>query len=275
MNKIIAPFLALFVIGLMAVGCAPADAQQTRTLHDDEWCDRDNWEHDNDGERYCEVREITLSASRDLITVDGRQNGGIKVEGWNRKEILVRAKVTTHARTEAAAERLAEDVEIHTDRTIYADVPETQRKEWASVSYRLMVPRRSNLSLETYNGGISIENVEGEMDFEALNGGLNLIDLAGDVHGGTTNGGVTVELTGSAWKGDGLNVETTNGGVKIYVPDDYSADLETRTVNGRVDVDFPVMVQGRIDRRISTKLGKGGKMIRVITTNGGVKVRRG
>ena len=274
MRKSIALFLTLFVIGLTTLGCAPADAQQTRTLHDDEWCDYDKWERDSDSERYCEVREITLSDSRDLIAVDGRRNGGIKVEGWNRDEILVRAKVTAHARTESAAERLAEDVEIHTDGTIYADVPETRRKEWTSVSYQLMVPRRSNLSLETFNGGISIESVEGDMEFEALNGGLNLIDLAGDVRGETTNGGVTVELTGSEWDGDGLDVETTNGGVKIYVPDDYSADLETRTVNGRVEVDFPVMVRGRIDRRISTRLGDGGQLIRVVTTNGGVKVRR-
>ncbi len=93
MRKSIALFLTLFVIGLTTVGCAPADAQQTRTLHDDQWCDHDNWEHDNNGERYCEVREITLAAGRDLIAVDGRRNGGIKVEGWNRKEILVRAKV--------------------------------------------------------------------------------------------------------------------------------------------------------------------------------------
>lgn len=276
MRKSIVLLLALFTVGLTTVGCGPADAQQTRTLHDDAWCDRDHWEHDNDGERYCEVREITLPAGRDLIAVDGRQNGGIKVEGWNRNEILIRAKVTAHARTEAAAERLADDVEISTDRTIHADVPETRRrKEWTSVSYEVMVPRRSNLSLETYNGGISIENVHGDVNFDALNGGVSLVDLAGDVRGETTNGGVTVELTGSAWEGDGLDVETTNGGVKIYVPDDYSAYLETRTVNGRVEVDFPVMVQGRIDRRISTKLGDGGQTIRVITTNGGVSVRRG
>ena len=275
MRKRIALFLTLFVVGLTTLGCAPADAQQTRTLHDDEWCDYDNWERDSDGERYCEVREITLTAGRDLISVDGRQNGGIKVEGWNRNEIRVRARVTAHARTESAAERLAEEVEIHTSGTIYADVPETRRKEWTSVSYRLMVPRRSNLSLETFNGGISIESVEGNMDFEALNGGVALVDLAGDVRGETTNGGVTVELTGDEWDGDGLDVETTNGGVKIYVPDDYSADLETSTVNGKVEVDFPVTVRGRIDSRIATKLGDGGKTIHVKTTNGGVKVRRG
>jgi hypothetical protein len=55
----------------------------------------------------------------------------------------------------------------------------------------------------------------------------------------------------------------------------YSAHLETGTVNGGVDIDFPVMVQGKIGRRITTDLGKGGPTIRVITTNGGVDVRRG
>ncbi len=34
------------------------------------------------------------------------------------------------------------------------------------------------------------------------------------------------------------------------------------------------MVQGRIDRVIRTRLGDGGPRIRVMTTNGGVVVRR-
>lgn len=273
MKKLTYLLLTLFVAGLAVAGTTYA--QQTKTIDDDEWCDRHGWQGDSDRERFCEVREITLRAGRDLIAVDGRQNGGIKIEGWSRNEILVRAKVTAHARTESAAERLAEETEIRTARTILADVPDTGRKEWVSVSYQLFVPRRSNLSLETHNGGISIENVAGDLSFDALNGGVHLADLAGDVRGQTTNGGVNVELSGDAWEGDGLDVRTTNGGVKIYVPDDYSADLETSTVNGKVEVDFPVTVRGRIDSRISTTLGNGGKTIRVKTTNGSVKVRRG
>ena len=269
MKKVFFLLLTLFVAGLAGT----AYAQQMRTLHDDEWCDK-SWGYDNDGERYCEVREITLPAGRDLIAVDGRQNGGIKVKGWSRNEILVRTKVTTHARTENDAEDIAAEVEIRTNRTIRADLPDMGRREWASVSYEIFVPRRSNLSLETHNGGISIENVDGDLDFDALNGGVTLSDLAGDVRGETTNGGVTVELTGDEWDGDGMDVRTTNGGVKIYVPDDYSAELETSTVNGKVEVDFPVTVRGRIDSRIATKLGNGGKTIHVKTTNGSVKVRR-
>jgi DUF4097 and DUF4098 domain-containing protein YvlB len=90
----------------------------------------------------------------------------------------------------------------------------------------------------------------------------------------TTNGGVHVELDGSRWDGDRLDVRTTNGGVDLRVPRDYSADLETGTVNGGLDVEFPIRVRGRISRRIHTTLGDGGPPIRVVTTNGGVRIRR-
>jgi hypothetical protein len=39
-------------------------------------------------------------------------------------------------------------------------------------------------------------------------------------------------------------------------------------------MDFPVTVQGRIDKRLDVTLGQGGPTIRVVTTNGGVIVGR-
>ena len=56
------------------------------------------------------------------------------------------------------------------------------------------------------------------------------------------------------------------------MPEDYSARLETSTVNGRVNIDFPVLVQGKIGRDISTTLGSGGALVRAATTNGGVRI---
>jgi DUF4097 and DUF4098 domain-containing protein YvlB len=93
------------------------------------------------------------------------------------------------------------------------------------------------------------------------------------VHGETTNGGVNVELSGDRWDGEELNVRTTNGGVNVSLPDNYSAHLETGTVNGNISVDFPITVQGRITRELSVNLGSGGPTIRAMTTNGGVRVR--
>lgn len=40
-------------------------------------------------------------------------------------------------------------------------------------------------------------------------------------------------------------------------------------------IGFPITVQGRLDRRIETDIGKGGPTVRVITTNGPVVIRRG
>jgi DUF4097 and DUF4098 domain-containing protein YvlB len=95
------------------------------------------------------------------------------------------------------------------------------------------------------------------------------------VRGRTTNGGVEVRLDGDTWDGEGLDLETTNGGIRLRVPEDYSARLETRTVNGSVDIDFPVTVQGNIGRSISATLGNGGALVRAVTTNGQVRVSRG
>jgi DUF4097 and DUF4098 domain-containing protein YvlB len=137
-----------------------------------------------------------------------------------------------------------------------------------------MVPRKSNLDLETLNGGIRIEDVAGEIRAEATNGGLKLAQLAGDVDVHTTNGGLTVELSGKKWDGDGLDASTTNGGVKVWIPEDYNADLETGTVNGSVNFDFPITVQGKISKRIKATLGDGGPKIRITTTNGGVRLKK-
>ncbi len=262
---------ALVVAGLGSAGNAAA---QTRVVEDDDWCYR--YRNSNrDHERFCEVREMTLAADRSVIAVDGRANGGIKVEGWDRNEILLRAKVQGHADSESDARSLVEEVEISTGSTITADGPRTGRHESWSVIYELMVPRESNLELETVNGGISIAEVSGEIEFRATNGGISLDGLGGDVRGRTTNGGLHIELTGDAWDGRGLDVQTTNGGISVRVPDDYSAILESGTVNGSFRIDFPITVQGRLDRRrITAELGDGGRTIRVVTTNGGVEIRR-
>jgi DUF4097 and DUF4098 domain-containing protein YvlB len=143
-----------------------------------------------------------------------------------------------------------------------------------SVSYEIFVPRHTDLSLEASNGGIAIADVNGRMEFTALNGGVVLKRVAGDVHGSTTNGGLMIELSGDRWDGETLDVKTTNGGIVLAVPDNYSAHLETSTVNGNLSIDFPVTVQGRITRELAVNLGAGGPTVRAVTTNGGIKIKR-
>lgn len=254
---------ALGGIALLIALPAPTIAQ------DQSWCD----DNDRERRRACEVREFALPANGSL-SVDARPNGGIEVMAWNRNEVRVLAKVTARADDRADAQDIVDDVDISTRGTIEADGPRTRRGESWWVSYRIQVPADYDLDLESTNGGIHVEGVNGRLVLETTNGGIDLVEVAGDVRARTTNGGLDVALTGSRWQGAGLDAQTTNGGITLSIPEGYSADLETGTRNGGFDIEFPITVSGRIGRTLSTSLGSGGPPIRVTTTNGGVRVRR-
>jgi DUF4097 and DUF4098 domain-containing protein YvlB len=246
---------------------APAAAQPDDPCRDHGW--------DDNRYRTCEVRDYTLPAGP--LTVDAGRNGGIRIEGWDRQEIAIQAIVTTSAQREDDAKRLASDVQVQTGSgKVMSTGPSTANRESWSVSYRISVPRNNDLELNANNGGISISNVMGTIRFDTTNGGVRLSDVGGDVRGGTRNGGLTVALGGRQWDGAGLDVETRNGGVNLSIPDGYSADLTTRTVNGGFRSEYPLTIQGELSPRrgIATTLGAGGAPVSVRTTNGGIRINR-
>lgn len=264
------PFAVALLLTSSALAAQGSDRSQ-RFLRD---CD-DNYGGGDDRERHCEVRDVTLGVPASGLSVDGRENGGVSFIGWDKNQVLVRALIQTWGDDRQEAESLAKSVQILTDGDrIRAEGPSYRRHSSWSVSYEVYVPRKTNLDAETHNGGISADSVEGRLDFHALNGGISLREVAGDVRAETTNGGVHASLSGTTWRGRGLDLETTNGGVTLDIPRGFNAQLETGTVNGGMDIDFPITVQGTLGRRIHTTLGSGGPLVRATTTNGGVRIRQ-
>ena len=259
----VATVLALATVGVVGQDKDSLNCKKNRNWHSDRLVGN------------CEIREQTLAPNGGVIAIDGRQNGGVAVKGWDQGQILIRAQIQTGAPNAGEAAQLARQINIETSgNKIHAIGPDNQRDYHWSVNFEVFVPRRSDLSLETHNGGISISEVNGRINFSALNGGVSLKRVGGSVHGSTTNGGLDVELAGDRWDGETLDVKTTNGGVSMSVPENYSAYLQTGTVNGGISVDFPVTVQGRINKELAVNLGSGGPTVRAMTTNGGVRIRR-
>jgi DUF4097 and DUF4098 domain-containing protein YvlB len=224
----------------------------------------------NRNDSACEMREQTIGYGGRL-TVDGDKNGGVSVKGWDNSSVLVRSRV------EGRGVDLSQIQVNWSGGQVKASGPAmTDHVNW-SVSYEVFVPRNADLSLKTVNGGISIANVRGNIDFHAVNGGVSLSNLAGDVEGKTQNGGLNVKLAGTRWDGAKLDVRTTNGGVNISMPQNYSAHFETATVNGHVNANFDMTVHGNIseaNKHLSMDIGAGGPTIHVETTNGGVNVKK-
>lgn len=223
---------------------------------------------------YCEVREFTLDA-RPSLAVNAAPNGGIRVTGSDETAIRVRATVRARARSEAEAQQLASQVQIRTaEGEVRATGPQTRGddRQW-SVSYQVFTPRRIDLELQSVNGGVNVEDVQGRLAVSTVNGGITLDEVAGDVRGSTTNGGISVRLAGDRWAGEGLDLRTTNGGITLRVPSRYSAHLVARTVNGGLSTDLPLTVRGRVGKQVEGDIGGGGAPVRLATTNGGIRIR--
>jgi len=229
----------------------------------------------SDRPSHCEIRELSVPMVGNALSVDATPNGGISVRGWDRADIQVRARVTANAETQQEADALAADVRVLTDGgRIRSEGRASDGRGGWSVSFEVMAPAQHGLTLRTKNGGITVKGVHADIDMETANGGITLSDVNGEVRGRTTNGGVQIDLSGDAWVGQGLDVQTHNGGIRLSVPDGYSARLEAGTSNGGVRCDFPVTVQGTIDRDLSVDLGRGGVPLKIRTVNGGVSIVR-
>jgi len=229
----------------------------------------------------CEVRESNLGPSGRLDIEPGH-NGGITVKGWAQNSVLVRARLEAWAENDTEARNIASQIRVEAaGGQIRATGPDfdgflrsDRYRSW-TVSFEIFTPWNTDLTMGSHNGGITISDIRGRIDFQSHNGGVRLARVGGDVKGETHNGEINAELNGNTWEGRQLELSTHNGGVTLLLPASYSASLETDSNRGRLDSDFPVTVRGRLDEKnLNFNIGSGGPLIKVSTHNGGIRLRK-
>jgi len=265
-----------FFLTLLATAALAQTAAAQRSS--DDWLENCRRNRGQQRAVFCEVRETRIPA-RGSLHVDARQNGGVIVRAHEGRDVIVRARVQAQGRTDHAARALAEGIRVRTDGTIRADGPSTSgRGEGWAVGYEILVPARTDLDVETHNGPISVDRVSGDIELSAHNGPITLRELSGQVRARAHNGPITVRLAGRRWSGQGLDAATVNGPVTVEMPRGYAAHLETSTVHGPIRVPGairPARQEGRRPRTggsVNADLNGGGPTIRVVTTNGPVRV---
>jgi hypothetical protein len=266
--------LGVLIAGLSIMGSvATVWAQDQEDLRWRDHCrDRSGWSSEV---RYCEVRVERLDQRAGALAIDAGENGGVEVAGDTGNNIVVHELVEVEASSDAQARELANAIHVvTTGNDIHAEGPDNRRHQSWAVSYRIEVPKRSDLSLTAHNGPVSVAGVTGHLQLDAVNGPIELEGVGGDVHARAENGPLDVTLDGARWDGAGLDAETENGPVDLRVPTHYAAHLETGTVNGPMEIDFPITIQGRFEpRHISIDIGGGGPTVHVATTNGPLVVK--
>lgn len=266
-------------IVLVLLAVTAVQAQPSRTLDQDPWCAS---QRSAEPTHSCQVREFVIQ--QDDLDLDASPNGSVSVKRWERDDVLVRARVESQARTRRRAQEMQDEIRVEVDG---GDIRATRDGsdwghdgEWSSVSYEVFAPRRTDLQIRTLNGAALVHGIEGDVDVQSLNGAIALSQMAGDVRARSVNGSVSVDLSGRAWAGRGVEATTTNGSVSLKVPRDFSARLRARTQVGRIALSGLDVVQH--DRRrgqwmgdqIETQIGRGGASVELTTVNGSVRIEQ-
>jgi DUF4097 and DUF4098 domain-containing protein YvlB len=183
-----------------------------------------------------------------------------------------------------------------------------------SASARLIVslPRRADIRARSGDGSIRIERVTGRIDLHTGDGSVHATDVAGELTLHTGDGSVTVDgaegrlnletgdggvnVTGNLTSvrlhtGDGAiiyraqagttmtedwEITTGDGGVSLYLPSDFAAELDAHTGDGTIRNDLVVESGGLEEttrRSVRGRLGAGGRQLRIRTGDGSIRLR--
>ncbi|WP_337169701.1 DUF4097 family beta strand repeat-containing protein [Gemmatimonas aurantiaca] len=143
-----------------------------------------------------------------------------------------------------------------------------------SVHFTVRVPEGVRVNLSTVNGGIEVNGVTSEVVATTVNGSLRARSAGGPVRATTVNGSIYVAM-GSVGSAEELEYTTVNGAITIELPDNFGAQFDLSTVNGRVNTDFPITVSGTLSsRRLRGTVGNGHTRLRASTVNGAITLRR-
>jgi len=176
-----------------------------------------------------------------------QSNGSITVRGYSGKDVLIEANPNNKhgksiTRTQEDGNRLTITLDPNSSATI-------------------QVPFQTALQLQSSNGSIRVEKVQGEIDVQSSNGSIDVRGAASAVVAHSTNGSINVAFD----KVDArrpMSFSSMNGKIDVIFPADLKANLKVQHQRGSLHCDFDLNTNAP------------GPEIQFKSYNGGVNIRR-
>ncbi len=125
----------------------------------------------------------------------------------------------------------------------------------------------------TSGGGIRIERAGGEVEVHTSGGGITADDVRGTLLASTSGGSVTATI--SSQPKSRCSLTTSGGSVNVYLADGIAVNVDAHASGGSVSTDFPVTIQGKIEKHtLRAQINGGGPELYLRTSGGGVHIRK-
>ncbi len=124
--------------------------------------------------------------------------------------------------------------------------------------------------LKTSGGDINSENIEGDLTAKTSGGDIKLENIDGKINASTSGGDVSLVFTG---ENKGIELYTSGGDIYVEVPEDFSADINLKTVGGEISVGLENLKNIKTSRFSFTgKVGSAEYPLTAKTTGGDITV---
>jgi DUF4097 and DUF4098 domain-containing protein YvlB len=162
-----------------------------------------------------------------------------------------------------------------------------------SIKVEIRVPRESDMEIHSGDGNVRVDDVRGNLQLETNNGNVRAHDVEGSLHAHTHNGNVDVvghfdllnlrtgdgnvdaEVSAMPAAQPGWMVRSGNGNIRLRLPENFAADLNAHSGDGRVKVDFPITTSGSTrESAVRGKINGGGISIELNTGDGDIRVEK-
>jgi hypothetical protein len=133
-----------------------------------------------------------------------------------------------------------------------------------------------NLRIKSGDGQVKITNADGAIDARTSDGNLSVDGLFHALALHTSDGALDLSLR-EGTKLEGIStIQSSDGSVTIRVPQNFAADLNVHTSDGRVDCTLPITTDhyqsGGEGHELRGKLNGGGAPLTIHTSDGNVKI---
>ena len=176
--------------------------------------------------------------------------GSIEIEGIDGNKVIV--DVSSRGRDD-------DDNKIEFEETaegviVTSHYSHWERNESGSLRFKVKVPKKYDLDLDSKGGGFTIAGVEGDLEGTTMGGALELTQLKGKVHFKTMGGEIT--LTKSEVDGE---VKTNGGKVRL---EDVVGNVSGHSMGGAVTY-----------KNVTDRAGNGtGDVVKITTMGGEINV---
>ncbi len=143
-----------------------------------------------------------------------------------------------------------------------------------SVDFTVRLPASILFAAHTVNGNVRAKGLKADVEIQTVNGDVD-VQTDGFAEASSVNGEVNVVMGQANWNGS-AHYHSVNGGVSVTLPASASTDVRASTVNGDIESEFPLTVQGKFGpRSVRGTIGSGGRSLAIETVNGSIHIRKG